>query len=340
MRFLVLEPEGRLLGPWGAVELRRRLGDAAPSSGHRVFDANSGNEVPAEELRELLTASERSPATSLWGWLWPFSQLPHRRMQDNRRLGIATVAGLAPLLLIPILTQWDDTARIAYWGIALYVSGLWAMFFYDVFPAPRIQISLAIFCFFLTGITSLGALRLLYLVPGMADLFQWLNSENAYQDLVANVFAVGVPEELTKALALFLIPKPRGASAPLTYTFYGIMSGLGFGIYEGVHYQVDINDRFADTGQELYLYNLLRLTSLPFIHAIWSGIVGYFVGLSFELPKYQLGLAFGGIGVAALLHGLYNHYGNTVASFGFALLSVIMLNLYVARFPSVVVRSE
>lgn len=339
MRFLVLEPEGRLQGPLSVVEVRRRLGAREGLDDLRVFDANSGTEIPRAELGELLAASERSRATTLWGWLWPFSQLPHRRMQDNRRLGVATVAGLAPLLLIPILTQWDDTARIAYWGIALYVSGLWAMFFYDVFPAPRIQISLAIFCFFLTGITSLGALRLLYLVPGLADMFQWLNSESAVQDLVANVVAVGLPEELTKALALFLIPRPRDASAPLTYTFYGIMSGLGFGIYEGVHYQVDINDRFAETSQELYLYNLLRLTSLPFIHAVWSGIVGYFVGLSFELPKYQFGLAFGGIGVAALLHGLYNHYGNTVASFGFALLSVIMLNLYVARSPSVAVRS-
>jgi RsiW-degrading membrane proteinase PrsW (M82 family) len=113
--------------------------------------------------------------------------------------------------------------------------------------------------------------------------------------------------------------------------FYGLMSGLGFGIYEGVDYQMERNFRYASSGGEYYLLNVLRLTTLPFLHAMWTGIAGYFIGFAGLYPRRQRGLMIIGIGVPVLLHGLYNSFNQTIIGLGFALLTVLVLNLYLAR---------
>ena len=85
------------------------------------------------------------------------------------------------------------------------------------------------------------------------------------------------------------------------------------------------------SGGESYLLNVLRLTTLPFLHAMWTGIAGYFIGFAGLYPRRQRGLMIIGIGVPVLLHGLYNSFNQTIIGLGFALLTVLVLNLYLAR---------
>ena len=55
-------------------------------------------------------------------------------------------------------------------------------------------------------------------------------------------------------------------------------SGIAFGVFEGVQYQVTINAQMDYTSA--FYSNIARLTSLPFLHAIWCAIAGYFIAFA------------------------------------------------------------
>jgi RsiW-degrading membrane proteinase PrsW (M82 family) len=50
----------------------------------------------------------------------------------------------------------------------------------------------------------------------------------------------------------------------------------------------------------------LRLISLPFLHAMFAAVAGYFVGLAVVSPSRRAALAITGLAVAAAVHGLYD----------------------------------
>jgi len=173
-------------------------------------------------------------------------------------------------------------------------------------------------------------------------LFQWTQPANAFLlQWLGYVFGVGVPEELCKALVLFFVVRRFKPIPPQAMLFYGLMAGLGFGIYEGVSYQTSYNFRFAvdaagyrdrtTFAAEYYLLNLIRLTTLPFLHAIWTGMAGYFIGFAAQFPGRKRGLLIVAIGVPALLHGSYNAFGSAALGLVIALVSVLALNLYLAK---------
>jgi len=221
--------------------------------------------------------------------------------------------------------------RVAFWGMAFYFSALWALFFYHVFPTPEARVSTCALCFFTTGVLSISVLLLAYHIPPLSWLVQGFKSPSPFNQMFAFIFAVGLPEELCKALPLFVLLRKADPLPPQVMLFYGLMSGLGFGIYEGVDYQMGRNFRYASSGGEYYLLNLVRLTTLPFLHAMWTGIAGYFIGFAGLYPRRQRGLVLIGIGLPAVLHGLYNTFNHSIIGLGFALLTVLALNLYLAR---------
>ena len=121
------------------------------------------------------------------------------------------------------------------------------------------------------------------------------------------VFAVGLTEEFVKSIALFIISaKSREVLIPHTLVFYGLVSGIAFGVFEGVQYQMGAN-RIYEYSQSFFM-NIARLTSLPFLHAIWCGIAGYFIGFAAIYPKYRKSLYFLAIAIPALLHGFYDTF--------------------------------
>jgi protease PrsW len=264
--------------------------------------------------------------------LAPHLFLPFKEARDfnwlkNRKLIAIAAIGLVPLLVLAM----TPNLGIAFWGMALYFSALWALFFYHVFPTPEARVSTATLCFFTTGILSISVLLIAYSLPPLSLAVQLFKSPSQFHHMLAYIFAVGLPEELCKALTLFVLLKKSDPLPPQVMLFYGLMSGLGFGIYEGVNYQMDRNFRYATSGGEYYLLNLVRLTTLPFLHAMWTGIAGYFIGFAGLYPRRQRGLIFIGIGLPAVLHGLYNSFNQAVSGLGIALLTVLALNLYLAR---------
>jgi protease PrsW len=141
---------------------------------------------------------------------------------------------------------------------------------------------------------------------------------------------VGLCEEVVKAIPLIILVKiAREPYIPQSLVFYGLMSGIAFGVFEGVQYQTTVNTELDYSSA--FFMNVARLTSLPFLHAIWSGICGYFIAFSNLYPKYRISLYFLAVFIPALIHGLYDALGWSLLGLFVTLLSVILLMSYLKQ---------
>jgi len=79
--------------------------------------------------------------------------------------------------------------------------------------------------------------------------------------------------------------------------------------------------------------NIARLTSLPFLHAVWCAIAGYFIAFANLYPKYRRSLYFLAIAIPALLHGLYDTFcqSSTLVALIVSFLGVFLLMTYLKR---------
>jgi protease PrsW len=339
MRYFYEDASGQRIGPYSADELRQLhlSGVVRPETAVTVGGAEAT--VPFREIwTQWQTALEGTRRTVAGGTgedgrvpgahlLLPFKEIQSFNWLKNRKLIAIAVVGLVPLFIYATTPD----LRVAFWAMAFYFSALWALFFYHVFPTPEARVSTCTLCFFATGVLSISVLLLAYHIPPLYWLVQGFKSPSHFNHMVTYIFAIGLPEELCKALPLFVLLRKADPLPPQVMLFYGLMSGLGFGIYEGVDYQLGRNFRYASSGGEYYLLNLVRLTTLPFLHAMWTGIAGYFIGFAGLYPRRRRGLILIGVGLPALLHGLYNTFNQSIIGLGFALLTVLALNLYLAR---------
>ena len=183
------------------------------------------------------------------------------------------------------------------------------------------------------------AIALVTQVPLAVTLEVALHGSNA--SLGPSIFTVGVPEELAKALPVLvvaLIYRRSHGLTPRDYLFLGAVSGLVFGASEVVHYftvngvvefyqtvqsaipsiqQLISTGHSASTSLFAVLIGPVRYFILDFVwrfltdpitHACWSGLTGYFIGLAATGRYRWYQVAWIGLAVAAILHGL-NDWG-------------------------------
>ncbi len=262
--------------------------------------------------------------------LFPWKTIRSLSWLNDKRLMYFAGVGLAPLAALMIALGFTNNLSLAYWAIALYFSVLWATFFYFLFRTPQVEPRTCVTSFCFTAAVSVSVLLSLYHVPPWSWMVHLTESPAFLARLVGYVVGVGVNEELCKAAILFWwATRPGKQLTPQTVVFYGMMSGLGFGIFEGVKYQTGVNREAGVDGA--YLMNIARLTSLPFIHAVWTGIAGYFIGFAALNPRKRYGLWVVAIATPAVLHGLYDAFNGGFTSLLMAFLSVILLSTYLAN---------
>ena len=186
-----------------------------------------------------------------------------------------------------------------------------------------------------TMLLVVTAIALATQVPLAITLETALHSSNAA--LGQSIFSIGIPEELAKALPVLvvaLIYRRRHGLMPRDYLFLGAVSGLVFGASEVVHYfTVNGIDLFYQTVQSAIpqieqllntghsaptsvfdvligpvLFFILdfvwRFVTDPVTHACWSGLTGYFIGLAATGRYKWYQVAWIGLIIAAVLHGL------------------------------------
>jgi RsiW-degrading membrane proteinase PrsW (M82 family) len=149
-------------------------------------------------------------------------------------------------------------------------------------------------------------------------------------------FGVGLCEEFCKALPLFLCFRGGSGLSWRGAFLWGLASGAGFGIAEGVLYSRDFYNGVADI--DVYL---VRFISCVALHAVWAGCVG----ITIQQQKGWLDAAESWFGyvlrvvavlaVPMVLHGLYDTllkkemdgWALAVALASFAYLAVLISRL-------------
>lgn len=145
-------------------------------------------------------------------------------------------------------------------------------------------------------------------------------------------FGVGLCEEICKALPLLVFYHFDNKQSWRGAFLWGLASGTGFGISEGVMYSQDFYNGIS--GSWIYV---VRFISCVALHAIWSGSVGISINQRQHLlkdeetegwPSYLLNVLIL-IAVPMVLHGLYDTLLKKDLSF-FALVTAAVSFAYLA----------
>lgn len=258
----------------------------------------------------------------------PKDTFVNRQWLSDKRLLILASIGLFP----SVLSFMPIGGIFVFYLVSLYFSVIWGLFFYSYFKTSQVTIKTTIIVFFLTQ----AFVFLFWDLFGASALnpFYHLIQLGIPLSLIGYILGVGLSEELGKALPVYIIAKKaKEPLIPQTLVYYGLMSGIAFGVYEGVQYQTTVNVQLDYTSA--FFMNIARLTSLPFLHAIWCGIAGYFIAFASLYPKYRISLYFLAIAVPATLHGIYDTFCGSALGLFIALpitfIGVILLMTYLKQ---------
>lgn len=247
----------------------------------------------------------------------------HNLFEDKRLLALAVVGlGLSVIMLLPI------GGYLVFYFVSLYFAVIWGLFFYYLFSTRQVNIKTTVWTFFLT---QAGVFLIFGLLHSLN--FFYIFTRMAFPlSIIGYILGVGLTEEFTKMTPLFILQRrAKEPMLPQTMVYYGLMAGIAFGVFEGVQYQTTINIQADYT--TAFVLNIARLTSLPFLHAIWCGMAGYFIGMAGLYPRYRHALWFLALAIPATLHGLYDSFVGVgyLVSLLVAVFSVLLLMAYMRR---------
>ncbi len=257
-------------------------------------------------------------------FIFPREDMSRRRFLDDKRLLVLAVVGLS----LSVLLLFGAGGLLAFYAVSLYFSVIWGLFFYHMFRTRQVTLGTTVCVFFLTQ----AAVFFIFSILNHLNVFYAFTHAPFPLDMVGYVLGVGLTEEFVKMLPLiFLVRRAKEPLLPQTLVYYGLMSGIAFGVYEGVNYQTTVNSEQAY--DVAFILNIARLTCLPFLHALWCGICGYFVGFANLYPRYRRSLYVLALAIPALLHGLYDTFAGNLypLSLLIAFGSVLLLTAYLGR---------
>lgn len=261
-------------------------------------------------------------------FIYPKDDMRRHNLFEDKRLLMLAIVGLSLsfIMLLPI------GGYLVFYVVSLYFATVWGLFFYYMFRTRQVSLSTTIYTFFLTQL-------------GVFVIFSGLNNLNFFYifthaefplSIVGYILGVGLTEEFAKQVPLYILERnSREPMLPQTMVYYGLIAGIAFGVFEGVQYQTTINIQADYT--TAFVLNIARLTSLPFLHALWCGIGGYFVGMAGLYPRYRKALYTFALIIPATLHGLYDSFAGVmyIVSLVVAVFSVLLLMAYLRRSGSI-----
>jgi RsiW-degrading membrane proteinase PrsW (M82 family) len=234
---------------------------------------------------------------------------PIRRWIDARPWGstwgvLLLLGVLAPLIFVgtvsPSENPTSELHRVsAFFGIYFAVG--WLLILRFVIRPERVGWQLP---------AAVAALTALVGAPLAGALEQGLLGDGT-PDLISFILVVGLVEETVKwGVVYLLVYRPGHQLTPLTYMYFGVIAGLAFGVAEAINYSVlyaHSLDAIGIAGIGAYTAAaLVRLTVLPLLHACMTGISCFFLGLAAWQRSHRVPLMLTGLGLAILLHGLYD----------------------------------
>jgi len=197
---------------------------------------------------------------------------------------------------------------IYFIALALAPGLIWLIFFLgeDRRPEPKKMILKV----FLLGMLS--TFPIIILSVGLADLMVLLGLPWSLIISINIVFIAAITEEIVKYLVVkFSVLKSSECDEPIDLMIYAITAALGFATLENVLFLFPgLDVLWGGTPflhfQQLFIGSVARFISGTFLHALASGIMGYFLARSIQSPLKKGKILWTGLGVAILLHSLYN----------------------------------
>lgn len=266
--------------------------------------------------------------------VFPYQQVFDPDLYKSNVVRILLCFGLFPWIISSFASTRSSLSDIA-WILGIYYAFIWGIVLHNLIKPANFSLKLAVQCVFFTAFVGIPLLLFTQRVPPFSLLYSATESSNIVGRLLGFVFGVGLLEEICKGIPVYLfLYRQDKLTEPLSPAFYGAMSGLGFAIAEGAHYSLiyasDVRGgQINITGH--VLLTTVRFISLPLIHAIWAGIVGYFIGLAAINPSRKKPIIFIGVVVAALLHGLYNTFTSSLIGLGILAFSILLFVTYLRR---------
>lgn len=213
---------------------------------------------------------------------------------------------------------------------ALAPSLVWLAFYLrkDSHPEPN-QMIIKIF---LGGM--IVALLAIFIEHALGGFFSSLSFPPLISLIISFFFVIALIEELFKyAVVRFGVFSNTALDEPLDVMLYMIISALGFAAFENILLLFKLIQTYPLS--DVFLVNAIRFMEAIFLHALVSGLFGYFIALSLLKKNGAPWLFFIGLGTATLLHGLFNFYIFTLGDKGLVqLLFPIIPLLFLAVFVS------
>jgi len=199
----------------------------------------------------------------------------------------------------------------------LLPSIIWLLFFLrkDVHPEPKGKV-LKIFSW-----GALITLPAIFIERGVFEIFTKLN----FPQILYIFFGIASVEEILKYLVVKekIISDPE-FDEPLDAMLYMIISALGFAALENLLFFFS-PEIFFLSFEEILVLASFRFITATFLHALCSGLVGYFLAYSFFEIKNRFKLISAGLGTSIILHGLYNFSIMEIEGYSRFLIPVIIL---------------
>ncbi|MCD5397140.1 MAG: PrsW family intramembrane metalloprotease [Candidatus Pacebacteria bacterium] len=168
--------------------------------------------------------------------------------------------------------------------LGLLPSFIWLCFFlfFDVHPESK-RMVLKIFIWgMLSTLPILGVFKILI----------WLGVIEEIENIIAfsvivlslNTLFWATIEEVMKYLVVrYNVLKSSEFDEPVDIMLYMIIAGVGFAAFENI--LVLLGAHPVLTLPEIFILAFLRFISATIGHALWSGLIGYYMALSFFEPK-------------------------------------------------------
>lgn len=263
------------------------------------------------------------------------------------RMLLIVVMAMSPLFLIHFVESMAQAA----WFFMAYFAVIWGcLFFFMLMPDKELRNTGLLYALF-TCFIGIPVLLIWHRFPVLQALTAGLEQPASHPEsrLLAWILGVGLVEEVCKAMPLLIFAlSPKIIRSLRDGVWLGALSGLGFALAEGVSYSYQywsatallhlqafgealehaqdwlgrvrtdqleaqletIVPELMSVSAHFMTIQIVRWITLSMLHAAWAGLVGYCIAYAYL--KSQWGFFAGGLAVAAILHGVYNFYSDSM----------------------------
>ncbi len=151
--------------------------------------------------------------------------------------------------------------------------------------------------------------------------------------LIMIVFVAAITEEIAKYLIIkkSILKNPE-CDEPIDIMIYAVTAALGFAAFENLLFLFPLEIPFCY--KTMATGSFFRFLTGTFLHALTSGLMGYFLAISILKNKRKKILVFLGVFLAILLHAFYNLsiIMSEIKSSFLIIAPVILIILFIAVF--------